>query len=214
MLTPKYLVAPVLSFACCFAAVAACSNSDTTSDTEASTSDASVDTTDGASTTTEASTSSDAATALDTGVTLSDGLVVSESTANTTTQNGPFTGTAFAVKYPASDAGAGQVNVGIGMPDHSIEFNCDIFKLTVAAGTTFDVATSKEIHCSFLENGKLFMADTGSLVVSTLSDTEAKIGLVNVHYSAVPPFMPSDPTPTGAFVVNGSISSPITVFSM
>ena len=140
------------------------------------------------------------------------GLTISGSTAPTTiVVNGPVTGVATASKFstPFTINGVqydGQYNVDITPTGSDVAL--EIFGLTIPAGQTFDFATPPRVNLTylFITKNATYTADSGTLTVRALSASSITVSFTNVHLTP----SPGTGAQSGGFLLNGSVTAPVT----
>lgn len=135
------------------------------------------------------------------------GLVISGSTANATSAaNGVYTATVGVEKSTQSFTLNGVTYDG----QHTIVvfkqgsgFSFDVFGLNVTSGQSFSLPVAR-LHLSFAEGlgSKLYVANSGTFKVESLSATSMTVTLTNVKFVADT----SATGTTGEFTVNGSVT--------
>jgi len=136
-------------------------------------------------------------------------LTVSGATANTTLlQNGPFAGSLSGAKL----TGSVSVN-GTSFPgEHILAINksgallsLDLLGLPLNSGTNYDLATAQNIVVEYKENGKVFVATSGTVRVVSVTEKAVRVTVENAR------FLSASSTATGEFILNGSATYPITL---
>ena len=145
-----------------------------------------------------------------TGTTGQSSLIISSASGTTYLKNGGFTGVAAASKTVAAFtlngvAYDGQYNADIKSDKASI--GLDLFGLNVTAGQSFDIATSKRPFINGYDGSDAYLADSGTLTVTAISDTSITFKFTNAHFKAAPE---SAIPPANQFTLDGSFTAPIT----
>ena len=144
-----------------------------------------------------------------TGTTGQGSLIVSGAAGTTYLVNGGFAGVASASKTIAAFtlngvAYDGQYNAEVKADKASIGF--DLFGLNVTAGDSFDIATSPRPFINGYDGTDAYLADSGTLTVTAVSDTSISFKFTKAHFKAAPGSTP----PANQFTLDGSFTAPIT----
>ncbi len=104
----------------------------------------------------------------------------------------------------------GQINFEAVQPDER-DLNIDFFAPPVAGASVkledgFDFAAHQGAVASYIDSAGVWNADSGTVSIVSVKGDAYVVKLANVHF-AVQPGQPFEPTATGDFVANGTISA-------